>query len=645
MIALVLALQVELRAGTAVVDVTPEKFPVVVNGMFTERNAAKANDLLAVRALVLDDGKTRIAIAVVDSCMVPREVIDAAKESSGLPPDRILVSSTHTHSAPAAMGCLGSDADPDYPAVLRTRIAEAIRKAAASLVPAEAGWGSVQAPEHTYCRRWILRSGKVRKDPFGEATVRANMHPGHQNPDFIGPSGPVDSQLTMLSLRTRHGKPLALLANFSMHYFGSPLLSSDHSGLFCRKFEKLVAPDGGFTAILSQGTSGDLMWMDYGSPQKRISLEEYTEGLVQLALPAWRRIEHRRDAPIAMAEAKLTLRRRVADAKRLEWARGVVEKLGGKKPQSQPEIYAREQVLLAANPTAELKLQALRVGELAITAIPNEVFGITGLKLKAMSPLPLTMNVELANGAEGYIPPPEQHALGGYTTWAARTAGLEEQAEPRIVQTLLGLLEVVSERDARRPEPAHGPYARAILESKPRAYWRFDDWSVPRVADSTDQGHDALYEGALALRLPGPTLAGGDNPCAHFAGGRIRSDLSLPAAFSVEFLFWNAHGAGTLFERGVDRLGLDAESRLSIGGASGKAATPLRTWMHVVLVRDGRSIRVYRDGALDLEADAEPVAADTFTLGAFEGRLDEVSVHPRALSAEEVAAHFRAVRP
>ena len=67
-----------------------------------------------------------------------------------------------------------------------------------------------------------------------------------------------------------------------------------------------------------------------------------------------------------------------------------------------------------------------------------------GLKLKARSPLQPTFNIELANGAEGYIPPPEQHALGGYTTWPARTAGLFPAAEPQIVAAPLGLLERVA---------------------------------------------------------------------------------------------------------------------------------------------------------------------------------------------------------
>src|SRR4051812_21364405 len=72
-----------LRAGAYAQDVTPETFPVVVNGNFTEVIATKANDPLHARALVLEDGGTTIAIVVVDSCMLPRELLDEAKARAG----------------------------------------------------------------------------------------------------------------------------------------------------------------------------------------------------------------------------------------------------------------------------------------------------------------------------------------------------------------------------------------------------------------------------------------------------------------------------------------------------------------------------------------------------------------------------------
>jgi len=104
-----------LRAGAFAIDITPTNFPVIVNAMFEERTATQAHDPLNSRSLALDNGAERLVITVVDTCMMPRDLIDRAKalasKATGLPTDRMLVSANHTHSAPAAMGCLGSRQD------------------------------------------------------------------------------------------------------------------------------------------------------------------------------------------------------------------------------------------------------------------------------------------------------------------------------------------------------------------------------------------------------------------------------------------------------------------------------------------------------------------------------------------------------
>lgn len=96
------------RAGAYAIDITPTNFPVNIIGGFLQKKADQVVDPLHARALVLDDGTTRLAIVVVDSCMLPRELIDKAEAlaaaSTGISTDRIMVSATHTHSAPAAMG-------------------------------------------------------------------------------------------------------------------------------------------------------------------------------------------------------------------------------------------------------------------------------------------------------------------------------------------------------------------------------------------------------------------------------------------------------------------------------------------------------------------------------------------------------------
>ena len=83
----------------------------------------------------------------------------------------------------------------------------------------------------------------------------------------------------------------------------------------------------------------------------------------------------------------------------------------------------------------------------------------------AQSPLRPTFNVELANGSEGYIPPAEQHPLGGYTTWPARTAGLEVGAEAAITEAVLTLLERVAGKK-RVPLPA---FARGVVVDSGRS--------------------------------------------------------------------------------------------------------------------------------------------------------------------------------
>ena len=69
---------ISCRAHRAV-DISPTSFPVLVNGGFLQNQASKIKDPIRAKSLVLDDGTTRLAIVVVDTCMMPRELIDRAK--------------------------------------------------------------------------------------------------------------------------------------------------------------------------------------------------------------------------------------------------------------------------------------------------------------------------------------------------------------------------------------------------------------------------------------------------------------------------------------------------------------------------------------------------------------------------------------
>jgi hypothetical protein len=678
-----------LRAAASAVDISPVTLPCIVNGGFLQATSDRVRDRLYARCLVLDDGQTKLAICVVDSCMMPRELIDKAKaiasERTGIPTDRMLVSATHTHTAPSAMGALGTPPDAAYVEFLPGKIAEAIEKAAAERKPAKVGWAVVEDWEHTHCRRWIRRPDRILNDPFGKPTARANMHPGYESPDVIGPAGPVDPGLSVLSVQSAEGEPIAVLANYSMHYFGTEAVSADYYGRFAERMAKLLDAGPSFVAMMSQGTSGDQHWMDYGRPKSDITIDQYADAVARKALEAYQSIAYRDRVPLAMAEATLTLGRRVPDAERLAWARPIVEAMGDRPPRDLPEVYAKEAVFLHDEPTRELKLQAIRIGDLGIAAIPDEVYAITGLKVKAMSPLETSFTMELANGSEGYIPPPEQHALGGYTTWPARTAGLEVQAEPKIVEAVLGLLEKVSGKPRREPAEPGGAYAEAVLASKPLAYWRLGELSGAKARDATGRGHDADHEPGIALGMPGPRSEafggkGAVNRGIHCAGGRTHARLDdLGETYSIEFWFWNGLPndarpiTGYLTARGPegpsdfrgDRLGIDGNrspdgsGRLIVllgqtegGERVGKTPVAPRSWHHVALVREGESVALYLDGREEIasrHAGSRPSGSpDLFFGGAsardagLEGKLDEVSVYDRALKAEEVSAHYEA---
>ncbi|MDC0934804.1 neutral/alkaline non-lysosomal ceramidase N-terminal domain-containing protein [Pirellulales bacterium] len=678
------------RAGVAAVDVSPLTFPVIINGAFTQRTATRIVDPVMSRALVLDDGKTRLAIVVVDNLMIPRVLLDDVKRvaaaRTGIPVERMLISATHTHSAPSAMHCLGSRPDLNYLPVLSRRIVESIVQAAENSVPAEIGWAVTRDEQHNTNRRFILRPDLMAVNPFGERTIRADAHTEHRSPGVsMGKAGPSDPDLSLLALRTRDGRPLAVLGNYAMHFIGgTPAVSADFCGAFGTAFAKLIdAPDGNpaFVGMMSQGTSGDVSSGDVNAAGGGGTA--YTRAVASRALEAYQEIEFRPHVELAMAEAKLTLRRRVPNAQRLAWARDRVAALNIRLPTSKPDIYAVEAISLHEQPEVELKLQAIRIGRLGITALPNEVYAITGLKLKAQSPLQPTFNIELANGNQGYLPPPEQHALGGYSTHPARHAGLVVEAEPKIVDTLLRLLEQVSGKKRRPAVDYQHAYARAVVKSKPAAFWRLGEIAGDRARDSVG-GHHARYEHRYALFLAGAAhkgLAGGPrgNRAVQIVGGRVKATApALADIYTVEMWFWNALPTdnraitGYLFSRGADGKAGAPGDHFGIGGTFmpeaagrlivyngdeantllvGKTSIAPRTWNHVAFLRNGDRVQVFLNGNTTPEIDGRVAATfdaqrDPWFLGGrsddrfnFEGRLDEVALYDRALTADEIAAH------
>ncbi len=689
LLSLPLPARAEFRAGAAAVDVTPTVLPVLVNGGMYSRSVDVVNTRVHARALVLADGREQVAVVVVDSCMLGRAWLDEAKalaaERTGIATNRMLISATHAHSAPAALGCLGTDADPRYLPFLRARLVDSIVQAQGNLEPAQVGWAKAHAPEFTALRRWIRRPDRLAEDPFGNPTVRANMHAASNWDDVTGESGPEDPDLALIALQSVAGRPIAVLGNFSMHYFGDRDISADYFGLFAEGLGKRLAADAPadkppFVGILSHGCSGDIYRVDYRVPAKERpnpTIVGYANGLADLAAKALEGIRYRTDVDLAMTEQRMTLKYRVPDRQRLEWAKRVVSEMGDRPPKTTTEIYAREQIHLHERRETEIVVQALRIGDIAIASVPTETYAVTGLKVKAASPLPNTLVIELANGGDGYIPPPEQHLFGGYNTWPARSAGLEVLAEPKIAEAAIRLLEQVSGQPRRPWSLPNGPGAIALLDAGPFAYWRLNEFAGPIAADASGHGRHASYEPWITFHLEGPRSEqfcgpGHVNRSPHLVGGRLLgADLAgLGSRYSMSMWIWNGMPvegrdvSGWFLSRGPDHgLGSDGD-HLGVGGASGhtgrlvylhgdtnsdpvagRRTIPRWEWHHVVLVRDGEFVRAYLDGELDLEAKAPKPdhRFNRFFFGGrsdndsnWEGRIDEIAVFDRPLSAREI---------
>jgi neutral ceramidase len=446
-----------LRAGAAASNITPP-LGVSLNGGMSDRTATHIHDELHARCLVLDNGEAKIAIVVCDSCVLPRSVLDKAKHlahgHTGIPLSHMVISATHAHSAPTAAAVFQSEPDAEYLEFLARRISDSIRRAANNLEPAKVGWGLGSEPTQVFNRRWKMRDGVKLIDPFGRVD-HVRMNPPVASPDLIEPSGPIDPQIGVLSVRDAQGRPIALLANYSLHYVGGVPggdVSADYYGAFATRLAQLMASDRvdpPFVGIMSNGTSGNINNINFRQAAEAQPPYAQIRKVAELtAVEAARvagAIEYHDWVPLAMREAPLRLGRRSTPKDDVARAKFILSQAKGMSLEGVEQIYARETVMLNEYPPyIETLLQAIRIGELGIATSPCETFVETGLAIKAESPLKPTFTIELANDYGGYLPTAEHHALGGYETWRARSSFLEVEAEAKVRRKLLELLNEVS---------------------------------------------------------------------------------------------------------------------------------------------------------------------------------------------------------
>ncbi len=454
-------LQKTLRAGAAIADITPP-LGVSLNGGMRDRTATFIHDPLSARCVVLDDGSSTLALVICDSCLIPREIVlDAKAEIEaeiGIPQDHVLIAATHAHSCPTCTPAFQSEVVPGYPEFLASKIAEGVQEAHDRLEGAEIGWDVGSNDKHVFNRRWFMKPGTVPAGPFIGKTDGVKMNPPAGSPNLVEPAGPIDPSLPVVMIRGLHGDPIALVANFALHYVGGTgagHVSADYFGAFARQVTeklKLQEAQPPFVALMSNGASGDINNINFR--ERRISQEPYeqietvAEDVANEAIRVLEAIEFQPSVTLDARTIDLELGvRRPTESEVLE-AESIIDAANGPVMQSLQEIYARETVLLADYPpTVPVTVQAIRIGELAIVAAPCEVFVEIGLKLKEESPFPTTILIELANGYNGYLPTRHHHELGGYETWRARSSYLEVSAAEKMTNALLDLLRELRAED------------------------------------------------------------------------------------------------------------------------------------------------------------------------------------------------------
>ncbi len=416
-------------SGVAVADITP---PVGWRqaGGYHEAISRGVQDPLFAKALVFGQGASRGALVVLDLCSIGREVSDPLRKRasalSGIPVEHIVVSATHTHGGPEYYGVLwdvwreatiekhGTDihAKEDYVGRLIERVAQAVAQADRARRPVTVEHGIPRAPGIPFNRRFLMKDGVVK------------MNPGKGSQEALRAMGPVDEDLPFVLFRDPATKmPLFSLTSFAMHVavHGGDRFSADFPGRLQAALQESWGRD--FISVFAEGAAGDVNHVDVRSEAPQASATEperigralgkaVLEGVPQFkseAAPAFSASIGRVDVPIRDVTPEETARARQVLS--LKW----VPQPGFLVMVEAYRILWTEQLRRRDGAAVREEVQVFRLGEeLAVVALPHEIFVELGLEIRRRSPFKTTLIVSLANDVDFYVPTRRAFAEGGY---------------------------------------------------------------------------------------------------------------------------------------------------------------------------------------------------------------------------------------
>ncbi len=398
-----------LKVGAARRDITPEG-EVEMRGSFSRRPATRTNDPLYAKALYLDDDSDRAVLVTCDLICVTREMLEAARErlaeSLGLEPQQVMLTGTHTHSAPRP-------SEPDYQDLFITGICEAAEEAAAEAQEASVKTARAVVYGISFNRRVWQADGTV------------GMYFGYQDPSIVLLDGPTDPMLGLFSFESE-GRPPIVLANYSLHACtaGGGALSADYPSAFEQCLREVSREE--MHLQFTTAPCGNVNHCDLSQPKAAAGgVHRHRVGAI-LAEAAWRVLKDAQPieaTPVRAVSRKLKLKCRAYTADELTEARKV--EVYDKSTWGGDFLEATKKLRIVRSEEwggeRDLEIQTLRFGEAALAFMPGEVYVEFAISIKKQSPLyPHTYAVELSGDDISYIPVKEAFPRGGYTVHACR---------------------------------------------------------------------------------------------------------------------------------------------------------------------------------------------------------------------------------
>lgn len=378
-----------------------------------EGPAVGVHDDLYCRALVLDDGLTRLALMAFDLLGIDfdldRALRTAVGEAAGLPPDNVLLNCSHTHAGPAVAGLAGmGEPNASYLAELRRRAAECAAAAAAKAAPASLRLAA--AP---------LRAGINRRERGPDGVIRLGRNP----------AGLCDQSVRVLSVDAADGRPAAILFHHACHGTtlggDNRLITAEWMGAACRRIAERV---DGAVPMFFQGCCGAI-----NPDAAQHSFEEVERIGADAAAAVLSALDTL--APIAASPLAARLSRVELplvdpphpDAARADLAKAQADVKAAQESGAHPywvralgALVSRAERILEMSErgvkgqTLPFAVQAMRVGDLGIAALSGEVFLEFAHEIERQSPAPHTLVLGYSNGCTGYVPTAEAMAEGGY---------------------------------------------------------------------------------------------------------------------------------------------------------------------------------------------------------------------------------------